>query len=158
MSRIEPETLGRLFREHAPALLLYARQWCDAPEDLVQEAFLAMAGLRLPPERPAAWLHRVVRNRAIDLSRVGNRRRLRESASAASEAWFQTSDEDSIDSSTAAEALSVLEVDQREVIVARLWGGLTFEEVARLVDAPLTTVYRRYHSGLAELKNRLEGR
>ena len=31
-----PELLGRLFDDHAAALVLYARQWCATPEDVVQ--------------------------------------------------------------------------------------------------------------------------
>ena len=45
----------------------------------------------------------------------------------------------------------------REVIVARIWGGLTFEQIARLVGCSLTSAYRRYHDGLAEMKERVEG-
>ena len=46
----------------------------------------------------------------------------------------------------------------REAIVARLWGGLTFEEVARLQGCSLTTAHRRYQAGLARLHARLESR
>ena len=37
--------------------------------------------------------------------------------------------------------------ESREAIVARLWGGLTFEEIARLQGCSLTTAHRRYQSG-----------
>ena len=33
MGAIGPDDLGRIFDEHAPALVLYARQWCDTPEE-----------------------------------------------------------------------------------------------------------------------------
>ena len=48
-------------------------------------------------------------------------------------------------------------VDVREVIGARLWGGLTFDEVARLVGCSLATAHRRFQAGLTELRMRLEG-
>ena len=57
-----PELLGRLVSEHAAALVLYARQWCDAPEDVVQEAFVKLISQRQPPERVLPWLYRVVRD------------------------------------------------------------------------------------------------
>ena len=44
------------------------------------------------------------------------------------------------------------------MIVARLWGGLTFEEVGRLAGCSPPTAHRRYQAGLAELRERLEGR
>ena len=43
MRPIAPELLGRLYREHAPALLLFARQWGDGAEDVVHAAFLKLA-------------------------------------------------------------------------------------------------------------------
>jgi hypothetical protein len=69
-----PEELGDLIDRHAAALTLYARQWCAAPEDVVQEAFIKLAGLARVPATPAAWLHRVVRNGAISAGRAEQRR------------------------------------------------------------------------------------
>jgi RNA polymerase sigma-70 factor (ECF subfamily) len=157
MSRIEPDRLASLFRNHAPALLLYARQWSATPEDLVQEAFLNLSTQRQTPDRPVAWLHRVVRNASLDQKRGNARRTRREHLAASDERWFLPQ-EDGIDAQTATLALDALAAEVREVIVARIWGGLTFEEIAKLVGVSLSHVYRRYHAGLAELRNRMEGR
>jgi RNA polymerase sigma-70 factor (ECF subfamily) len=51
MGRVGPEILGRLCDEHDAALVLYARQWCKAAEDVVQQAFLDLAGERTAPDR-----------------------------------------------------------------------------------------------------------
>jgi RNA polymerase sigma-70 factor (ECF subfamily) len=51
-----------------------------------------------------------------------------------------------------------LPLELREVIVARLWGGLTFEAVAALAGTSVPTAHRRYQAGLAQLRERLEGR
>lgn len=59
---MDPNLLGDLLDQHAAALELYAKQWCDAPEDVVQEAFLRLAAERVVPRNPAAWLFRVVRS------------------------------------------------------------------------------------------------
>ncbi len=32
---MDPDLLGNLLDQHAAALELYARQWCDTPEDVV---------------------------------------------------------------------------------------------------------------------------
>ena len=82
MGRIGPEILGRLFDEHAAALVLFARPWCDAPEDIVQDAFVALARQDPAPDRAVAWLYRVVRNGAIAASRRSRRRRRREQRAA----------------------------------------------------------------------------
>jgi RNA polymerase sigma-70 factor (ECF subfamily) len=51
-----PRRLAELIDAHAPALVLYARQWCAAPEDAVQAAFCKLAAQRSPPDDEAAWL------------------------------------------------------------------------------------------------------
>jgi RNA polymerase sigma-70 factor (ECF subfamily) len=45
--------------------------------------------------------------------------------------------------------------EQREVVIARIWGGLTFDEIAALVRDSRTTVHRRYNEALATLRERL---
>jgi len=162
MGRIGPETLGGLFDEHAGALVLFARQWCDAPEDIVQDAFVALARQKTEPDRVLAWLYRVVRNGAIGASRQSRRRRNREQRSASREcepgcgdSWFAATD-DRIDAEHVCRLLAELDLETREVIVARLWGGLTFDEIARLQGSSLATTHRRYQAGLARLHARLE--
>jgi len=99
MGPIGPDDLGRIFDEHAPALVLYARQWCDAPDDVVQDAFVQLARQRTRPDRVGPWLFRVVRNAAINARRNEQRRRRIEARSyGAAEPWF-TSDDDRIDAS-----------------------------------------------------------
>jgi len=70
MTVMGPEHLARLVDEHAAALVLYARQRCANPEDVVQEAFLRLVEQRQAPDSPAAWLFRVVRNLAVSASPV----------------------------------------------------------------------------------------
>ena len=73
----------------------------------------------------------------------------------ATRVWFASADE-RIDAAEATRLLANLTLDEREAIVARLWGGLTFEEIARLQACSLTTAHRRYMAGLARLQERLE--
>jgi RNA polymerase sigma factor (sigma-70 family) len=153
---MSPEVLGRLLDEHAAPLTLYARQWCTAPEDVVQEAFVKLVGQHRPPDKPVSWLYRVVRNGAISVARSALRRRRHEAAVAAqTPAWFAPNDSAVLDGETAAAALQALPLEQREVIVAHLWGGLTFEEVGALVGASSSTAHRWYLAGLAALRERL---
>jgi RNA polymerase sigma factor (sigma-70 family) len=156
MPPLAPLDLGRLYRQHAPALRLYARQW-GGGEDLVQEAFVRLAQQVPPPAQALPWLYRVVRNEALAGHRSAARRRWREQIASAPEAWFSTA-EDRVDGVEATRLLAELPLESREVIVARLWGGLPFEEVARLVGCSVPTAYRRYHAGLTRLRERLEGR
>src|SRR5437763_3437677 len=156
MPPLEPKALGRLYRQHAPPLRLYARQWGDGAEDLVQDAFVRLAQQSPPPERVLPWLYRVVRNQALADFRSNSRRRKREERASAPVAWF-TAVEDRLDAREATRLLAEMSLEQREVIVARLWGGLTFDEVAQLVGCSLPTAHRRYQTGLAALRERLDG-
>ena len=151
-----PEQLGRLIDAHAAALTLYARQWCAAPEDVVQEAFVKLAGCRPPPDNPAAWLHRVVRHAASSAARSEKRRRTHERRAAGRAAsWFLPSEGADLDARQAAQALEQLPLEMREPLVAHLWGGLTFEQIGELIGASASTAHRRYLAGLEALRERL---
>jgi RNA polymerase sigma-70 factor (ECF subfamily) len=151
-----PEDLGRLVGRHAAALVLYARQWCATPEDVVQEAFLKLVAQSPPPDNPVPWLYGTVRYCALNAAR-GQRRRQRHEATAAARApaWF-VADAEAIDADAATGALQSLTPEEREVIVAHLWGGLTFEEIADVVGCSSSTAHRRYVAGLANLRERLQ--
>jgi RNA polymerase sigma factor (sigma-70 family) len=155
MARIAPEELGRLYRQHAGALRLYVRQWPGGAEDLVQDAFVKLAQQLPAPERVLPWLYRVVRNAALAAGRGEARRRRRQDRASAAEAWFSTP-EDRIDGHEATRLLAELPLEQREVVVARIWGGLTFEEAAALAGCSLPTAHRRYQAGLAALRERFD--
>jgi RNA polymerase sigma-70 factor (ECF subfamily) len=156
MTPVGPEFLGRLLDAHAAALVLYARQWCAAPEDVVQDAFLKLVAQKTVPRNVVGWLFRVVRNGAISAARSERRRRHHETVAAGrTPPWFASADEAGLDAEATAEALRALPLEQREVIVAHLWGGLTFEQIAELTGTSSSTTHRVYGAGLLALRERL---
>ena len=152
---MEPEALGTLFDRHAPALVLYARQWTATPEDVVQDAFVKLARTRTAAENVVPWLFRVVRNAAINAGRAERNRRKREASHVVDEVWF-ASDDDRIDAKAVTRRLAELDQESREVIICRIWGGLKFEEIAALQGCSLSTAHRRYQTGLSLLNARIE--
>ena len=151
-----PEFLGCLIDCHAGALQLYARQLCDYAEDVVQEALMELVAQAEPPRDAVAWLYRVVRNKAISVSRSSRRRRRRENEAAGCRpVWFEPSRADAIDAHAAAAALESLPAEQREVVVARIWGGLSFAQIGQLVGASDSAAHRRYEAGLSALRRKL---
>jgi RNA polymerase sigma-70 factor (ECF subfamily) len=153
---VDEKLLGRLLDEHAPALVLYARQWCETPQDVVQDAFLQLVRQAETPHCVVAWLYQVVRNRAISVSRSAMRRRKHEGRSACEAAtWFAPADESRLDAEAAAEALATLPLEQRETVVAKLWGGLSFDQIAGLMQTSTSTAHRRYQAALIALRERL---
>src|SRR4051794_21947731 len=86
---VEPRELAQLLDLLAPGLTLFARQWCRAPEDVVQDAFVKLAALGPAPDDVTGWLYRVVRNGAISAARSEQRRRRHEAVAAARRPdWF----------------------------------------------------------------------
>lgn len=156
MSPVGPKLLTHLLNEHGAALVLYARQWCHVPEDVVQDAFLQLMRQVELPKNIAAWLYRVVRNGAISQYRSATRRDRHESAVAhQGEPWFHSAIDERLDASAATEALAQLPPEPREILVARLWGGLSYDEIAELTETSRTTVFRRYQAALTSLRERL---
>ena len=97
------------------------------------------------PDQAAAWLHRVVRNAAISAVRGRKRRNQREARSLAARPGFPRWTIRSTPGAPPDFWPSSIP-RRREVIVARLWGGLTFDQIARLQGCSLTTAHRRYQA------------
>jgi RNA polymerase sigma factor (sigma-70 family) len=154
---VGPLLLGRLLDEHAAALELYARQFCRCPEDVVQEALIELVRQPAAPREIVAWLYRVVRNKALSASRSADRRQRREAAVAAERAeWFVPADDAPVNTRAVSDALESLPTDQREVVVAHVWGGLTFEEIGQLTGVSDSAAHRRYTAALSALRGRLK--
>jgi RNA polymerase sigma factor (sigma-70 family) len=147
--------VARLIDTHSAPLVLYARQWCDAPEDVVQEAFIKLVRQRRPPEDAVAWLYRVVRNGALDEAKMARRRLRRESAAVRPVRWFVEPEVDGLDAETAVAALEGIAPERREVVVAHHWGGLSFEQIAAVAGCSASTAFRRYTAGVEDLRKQL---
>lgn len=149
---MDAHDFARLVDTHGPPLILYARQWCPAPEDVVQDAFVKLLAQPRPPRDLVPWLYRVVRNGALDAGKTARRRQRREQAVARPERWFREPAVDGLDADAAVAALQGLPVEQREAIVARLWGGLNFEQIAEVAGCSTSTAFRRFGAGIDTLR------
>jgi len=153
---ISPETLSRLVDRHAAALELFARQLCEEAQDAVQEAFVELAAQDQVPHDVLAWLYCVVRNKAFSAARAARRRKRHEAEAAARKpAWFVPATSDVLDSRAVALALASLDREHREVVVARLWGGLTFRQIGRMLRTTDSTAHRRYEAALRLLREKM---
>lgn len=159
---IPPAEIAELWRHHAAGLGLFVRVRCDDDAaDLIQEAFIRLAKQRHTPDDPLAWLARTVRNLAVDRARSESRRRRRE------ELFVQQFDrredqprEKSPSDWTAEElahALASLDDFQRDVIIAHLWNGMTFRQIAAAFSVSLSSAHRGYSAGIEQLKKQLGG-
>ncbi len=147
---LSAEQIAALIERHAVPLSIWIGRRCRAADDVVQEAFCRLAVADPPPERPVAWLYRAARNLAANQRVAGRRRRNREERAAVAEAI----DDDPLERLIADEMLtSVLRLDVplREVVTARIWGQLSFEEIGTLCGISTATASRRYREALEQL-------
>jgi RNA polymerase sigma-70 factor (ECF subfamily) len=143
---------------HAPALLLFARQQsgCEADAgDLLQESVIESwqrQGDGAPP--PLALVYATIRRRAIDLARRNFRRAGREAAAhvAGPECWFDSGVADHERSQLIQKAMNSLPKIYQDVLTLKIWGGLTFAEIAEALEVPANTAASRYRYGLLELR------
>lgn len=152
---IDPQRLAGLFEAHAASLALYARQFDGDADELVQEAFVRLMALAAVPPNPAAWLALTLRRIAIDRRRSWFRRRRRERVSASAEP-FECTPGAAIDARHAAELLSSLPERQREVVVLRIWHGLSMEEIGSVVGLAKSSVSAELATALSSLRQRME--
>jgi RNA polymerase sigma factor (sigma-70 family) len=159
----DPARLAEWFEAHAATLVLYARQWLREParaEDVVQEVFVRLMAQRQEPPNVKAWLHASVRNAAISESRSARRRRRREQSVAAErgENWFDRHPSDLLDAGAVQDALQHLPQQQREIVVMRLWSGMTLSEIAQITGLAVSTCFDDYRRALGAIRTILESR
>jgi RNA polymerase sigma-70 factor (ECF subfamily) len=154
----------RTFDQLAPQLVLYARQLvvtsADA-EDVVQMAFVRW--WRRFPEGASEHiplLYAAVRTIALDQRRSDTRRTVRESKSEFAidgehTPCFDPLPEQKETAAIVEKALIDLPKEQREVVTLRLWGGLTFKEIAAMTGDSINTVAGRYRYALNNLQKTL---
>jgi RNA polymerase sigma-70 factor (ECF subfamily) len=144
------------FSELAPGLVLFARQFVrqlpDA-EDIVQDAFVRFWRKEHSIEN-RGLLYATVRSVALDLLRRDARRARRE-ANAALEVERTTSPQFDFDDGSQQElaaAVDRLPIEQREVLVMKIWNELTFAEIGQALGISQNTAASRYRYALAALK------
>ncbi len=158
---------GILYSRLAPGLYGMAfRMMNDAKEaeDVLQEGFTYIwrKANNYDPARSSAyaWAVMIVRNKAIDRLRARQRgHRLREKVT--SEAGFFAERDDSSAqmplsrerNAEVLEALKKIAPEQRQAVELAFFSGLTHEQIAEQLGAPLGTIKARIRRGLLRLRD-----
>ncbi|XOV70338.1 MAG: RNA polymerase sigma factor [Verrucomicrobiota bacterium] len=165
----------RWIREKGPRFLLFARQQtrseADA-QDVFQEALLKLWKRRageseaiaqnevcdtLPPD---AQVFVALRQCAIDHARKEDRRMQREtqhleSQAEAWSAWFDADPDQVEQQSELRDHVRSLESKYQEVLTLKIWGDLTYAQIAKVLDIPANTAASRYRYGLESLRRKM---
>lgn len=162
----EQSTWQAWFRRHGPRLVLWARQWtrsvADA-EDVVQEAFVRYwRHQRQLGGDPMGLLLTSIRRAACDLGRREDRRAAREQTGGDPEAatggsWFEPWAEGDDRRAAMEAALQRLPDAQRQVLVLKIWGERTFEQIGGELGVSPHTAASRYRYALGALRRELTG-
>jgi RNA polymerase sigma-70 factor (ECF subfamily) len=165
-----PAAWKQWFSTHGSRLLLFARQQtrtAEDAEDVLQDAMLRLwkSGMidlneegSNEPCLAAAFTQ--IRRSAIDQARKNIRRANRETRAMELDGttdvvWFADSLEQDERSRQIEEAIQSLPDYYKEVIILKIWGELTFEQIAETLDIPMNTAASRYRYALERLRRTL---
>jgi len=137
----------------------------DVAQETFLRAFRALKGFK-GEAKFSSWLYRI----ALNLCRDWVRRERRQPVAQAPEgvdlvelASEQTPSETIEDlvarneiSAAVARAMATLPEEQRTAIILKEYHGLTFQEIADMLDCPLSTVKTRLYQGLTVLRRQLD--
>ena len=148
------------FAKHGAKMLLFARQQARNPsdaEDLVQEAFVRIWRLYgHTGDVPPTLVFRTIRRLAIDWVRRDERRGHREQKVVLDETsnapWFERSLERRERHALTEDAVRRLPHDQQAVVVLKVWGDLTFDEIGKTMQISMNTAASRYRYALEKLR------
>ncbi len=158
-------------KEFGPRLFLYARQQsrsdADA-EDIMQDALVqlvrAVESGAFNGERSKwpSYVYTAIRHLAMDRgrreeARERNLQRYREGMDVVeySEPWLQSSSDDEQLRQQMEALLRTLPSEFAEVVLLRIWGEYTFQQIADMTFTNLSTVTSRYRYAMQALRKKL---
>jgi len=154
-------TLEQIYAEHRDGLFglaLSILRRVDKAEDAVHDAFERMwrRGTVVDGD-PVAYAYKAVRNASIDQMRK------KQPGEAPPLSIFEADEVGPVgqlmneeSAMLLRQAVDALPDEQREAVVMRVWGGLSFEQMAEATGLPMGTVASRYRRALAKLKEEVE--
>ncbi len=148
---LPPEEISRLLDSHWGPLVAWVGPAPDA-EDIVQQTFVKLAGLATAPDNPRAWLYKVAKNKAINANKSAQRRKARQQLVSKSERATVPVNS-TAETSELKNFLQQLTTEQREVVAAKIWGQLTFDEIAVHLEISKATAWRIYNSAIESLRS-----
>ncbi len=147
-------------KQHGPALLLLARQYVrslNEAEDIVQDSLVRFWRSRDKVLDRQAFMYICVKRCALDWQRSEKRRVRRDETTArpAAGTLFVATPEQAERVAAIETALQSLPAEQAEVVVMKIWGGLTFQQIATALGVSPNTAASRYRYALAAMREAL---
>ena len=166
LRRRDADFIARLVSQYHYRLLrylVYLTSRRELAEDLIQETWLRVLerGAQYNDRhRFEPWLFSIARNLAIDslrrLQRTDTPDPVPDVPASDQQSPFLTAAR-SEDAERIASALATLEPIYREALLLRFQEDLSFDEIARVVGVPVSTIASRVYRGIAQLRTALAG-
>lgn len=141
-----------LYRQHGPGLLLFAMAMTaerSGAQDAVHHVFVRLLARGLGDVVDAkAYLYRCVRNAVLNDKKAQQRIVTLDENTP----WFDVLNRDATEELGLRRGLRALPSEQRQVVVLRVWCGLNYSEIARLLEISANTVASRYRYALQKLR------
>lgn len=154
------EKVNTGFSDHAERLWLFAVAISGNPsiaDDAVQEAFCSLLKIDINAVgNVQKYLFRSVRNKTLNLLRTERRERRKLEVVSSQRPIFIEPAERHEELTRLNECVALLPREQREIILLKIWGGLTFKEIGELLDLPMNTAASRYRYALEKLRTAME--
>jgi len=158
----EPDWVLAALRKHEGALLRYAASLVGETraQDVVQDAFLRLCSqpLESVQDHLAAWLFTVCRNRALEIRRADRRLstieekdHMLESPDSGPSAKLERAE----NLSRVGAAMAALPRKQREVLRLKVEGGLSYKDIAEVMNLTVGNVGFILHTAIARMRESL---
>lgn len=161
-------TWQELVRDYSAQVYRLAYRLTGNPhdaEDLTQDVFVRVFKSihTFKPGTLDGWLHRITTNLFLDQARRKQRIRMDALSTAPEHVWGESSGPDQMHADAnldpdVAEALAALNPEQRVAVVLCDIEGLSYEEIATVLDIKIGTVRSRIARGRAQLRDALKHR
>jgi RNA polymerase sigma-70 factor, ECF subfamily len=166
-SRGDPQAWRELVSRYSRRVYALAKSRCrndDVAEEIAQSVFATVAvklraGEYTESGRFEPWLFRVAMNRVRDAIRKARRNPETHDESAFIHTAHREPDEPAFDAAAIGRlrsAMTELSDADREIIELRHHGGLSFKQIADILEEPVGTLLARHHRALKKLKEALD--
>jgi len=131
----------------------------EMAEDILQSIFLKLAGHQeglSNIRKPRSYLFSMARNEVMDILRKRKMEKdyyKEESDYEIFQKKFDSISDEEVEFLN--KAVAELSIEQREIIVMKIFEEMSFREIARILNISLNTVASRYRYGLEKLKDKL---
>lgn len=150
--------IGKIFRSHQKQLYVLALSITknrEMAEDAVHDAIVAVANTQSKVKNLKAYLITSVRNKALYACVKNERNQSTE------ENYLETdylSADQSIFAQQIIDSIKLLNTDQQQILIMKIFGDLTFKEIAEMTHNSPNTVASWYRRGLKILQEKYNER